>query len=291
MGRWLGWLFAVAGCAHAVPNAELAVVPAQDGPPVRVCWAEYAKSGKFTASGLVVHTAAGIVLVDAGESRSFRAEVGELDHGRGYVRLVASRLVPDVPADEVLRGLGVDFAQVVAVVPTHAHSDHLGGLMDLPDVPVHLHPEERALLERAREGGTQFNVLPAEARRVLPQARDLALDGGPVLAFERSAAPVDGVIVVPLEGHTQGSVGVLVDTGERRVLYAGDAINTRDQLEDKRGKMPILAPTDFDSAAADAQVGRLASLHASDPELVILPAHERAAWVELFGEPGGCVAD
>lgn len=294
----LGVGLVATGCAHTVPlvptPAPVEVPTTAPATSAIVCWAEYARSGAFTASGLVVRRPDGVVLVDAGQSLHFRDELAEVDSGRFYLRLVPGALVPDRPAVAVLAEMGVAPEAVLAFVPTHAHSDHLGGLVDLPDVPVRMHPAELGLLEQVAAGGAgSFNVIPAEARRVLPEATPLAFVDAPIAGFARSADLLgDGsVVVVPLEGHTPGSVGVLVHTGDVRILTVGDALNTRDQLGPgaPKGKSLLLRRTDADRAAADHQVGALASLRAADPELVILPAHERDAWVDLFGEAGGCV--
>lgn len=290
------FVFLVAiGCAHHIEP----VVRARVAPPdpsetaVTACWVEYARSGAFTASGIVVRQPAGVVLIDAGQSLRFKDEIRDLPSGRFYLRLVPAKLVPDDPASAVLLGAKVDPADIVAFVPTHAHSDHLGGLMDLPDLPVKMHPSELALLQQVLAGGEGFNVIPAEARRIAPTVMPLTFVDRPVEVFPRSADLLGNgtVEVIPLEGHTPGSVGVLIDTGAMRIFAAGDAINTRSQLDRLRGKSLLLRRTDADPQAADPQVAVLASLHQADPTLVILPAHERRAWVELFGEPGACIGN
>ncbi|MEQ1572102.1 MAG: MBL fold metallo-hydrolase, partial [Myxococcota bacterium] len=280
------WLWFVGGCAHAIPPVSAPAAPvARATSAASACWVEYARSGAFTDSGVVVNTAAGVVLIDAGQSLAFRSELTEIPHGRLYLKLVPAKLVPDRPASEALAEVGVDLGAIVAFVPTHAHSDHVGGLVDLPDLPVKMDPAELEVVSRVAAGGGSWNVMPAEARRIAPEASALAYTEAPFAVFPRSADLLgDGtVVVVPLPGHTPGSVGVVVDAGAARFLHAGDAINTRSQLDGPTGKSPILRPTDGDPAAADRQVALLASLHAGDPDLVMLPAHERAAWVELFG--------
>ncbi|MEZ4237034.1 MAG: MBL fold metallo-hydrolase [Myxococcota bacterium] len=292
MRSW--WMVAVSGCAHAIAP----VTPPMVAPPpatasgVTACWVEFARAGAFTASGIAVRGPSGVVLVDVGQSLAFREELKEVPTGRFYLRLVPAKLVPDEAAADVLAASGVDPAELVAVVPTHVHSDHAGGLMDLPDVPVHVHPTELELLHAVVEGQTTaFNVMPAQARRILGEAEPLPFVDAPYEVFPRHADLLgDGTVVaVPLEGHTPGSVGVLVDTGKVRLFDAGDAINTRDRLDHPRTKSLLLRPTDADHDAADEQVAVLAALHEADPSLVILPAHERRAWVEAFGAPGACI--
>jgi hypothetical protein len=47
--------------------------------------------------------------------------------------------------------------------------------------------------------------------------------------------------------------------------------------------------TDEDDEATQRQVAKLVQLHRADPELVILPAHDRAAFVSFFGSDDGQV--
>jgi N-acyl homoserine lactone hydrolase len=285
-------LLLLAACAHKVAPLEVSMAQEPErAPGASVCWVEYARSGPFTASGLVVRAPGGTVLVDAGQSRSFRKELGEIEHGRFYLRLVPGALVPRRPASEVLQQAGVEPGSLVAFVPTHAHSDHVGGLMDLPDLPIRMHPAEQALLESVQAGRGSFNVVPAEARRMSGHITALQFAPEPWATFPEHADVLgDGtVVVVPLEGHTPGSVGVAVDTGSLRLLHAGDAINKVSQLERLRGKSALLRRTDADPQRADERVALLAALHEADPELVVLPAHERRAWRALFGAPGACL--
>jgi N-acyl homoserine lactone hydrolase len=153
--------------------------------------------------------------------------------------------------------------QPARVVPTHAHSDHVGGLMDLPDLPIRLHPAEQALLESVQAGAEPFNVVPAEARRMSGHMSALQFVAEPWAVFPQHA--------------------------DLRLLHAGDAINKVAQLERLRGKSALLRRTDADRTRADERVALLAALHAADPELVVLPAHERRAWVALFGAQGACL--
>ncbi len=58
----------------------------------------------------------------------------------------------------------------------------------------------------------------------------------------------------------------------------------RESIERHVGKSWAMRQlTDEDHARTQAEVAKLVQLHARDPELIILPAHDRRAFVELFG--------
>src|SRR5262249_35329382 len=96
---------------------------------------------------------------------------------------------------------------------------------------------------------------------------------------------------VPAFGHTPGSVATFVNVSPtQRFVHVGDLINLRESIERNVGKSWLMRQlTDEDSARTQAEVAKLVQLHARDPELLILPAHDRRAFVEVFGPDGGDV--
>lgn len=100
-----------------------------------------------------------------------------------------------------------------AVLLTHAHMDHVGAVADLVDrygLPVHLHPADRDLYDRAHEQGAAWGL-----RVPRPPPPDHELEHGqtvPVagLSFEVRHAP----------GHSPGGV-VLVEEGH---AFVGDCV-------------------------------------------------------------------
>jgi len=68
-----------------------------------------------------------------------------------------------------------------------------------------------------------------------------------------------------------------------------ELIDVTESLEKQVGKSWAMRTlTDEDTAMTDEQVRRLIDLHQQDPELSIPPAHDRPAYVSLFGA-GLCI--
>src|SRR4051794_18495815 len=131
----------------APPHARVAPTFA----PVRglsACWVETGStftgfSFAMTAGSIAVKHPAGTLLIDAGNSTHFDDEIsGYPFKVRFRLRNLAGRLNSDVPLGELLRLIGEDPTKVRWVIPSHAHLDHAGGLMDLPRLPVLLTQEE-----------------------------------------------------------------------------------------------------------------------------------------------------
>jgi glyoxylase-like metal-dependent hydrolase (beta-lactamase superfamily II) len=194
----------------------------------------------------------------------------------------ALRVAVHPPADAVptITGLAqsglppVDFA-----LPTHAHWDHISGLLDFPGLPVHLHRTEREWVS----GGP---VAPVGGVRDSLQARpviDYDLDGPPVSTFTRSHDLFgdQSVVLVDLRGHTPGSIGVLVHTRNGWILIAGDAAWHELQVENvrqKSGYPGVLVDEDRDETYRTLQ-----RLHLARHRIRVVPTHDHQAALRLSG--------
>jgi len=278
------------------------VVPAISTiPGIAACWVETGKTfssfsfGSTTGSVLVRHPA-GDLLIDAGNSSHFDDEI------RGFpfrtwlkLKLLAGELKVKSPLPQLLRQIGEDPSKLRWAILSHVHLDHAGGLMDLPPLPVLLTREE---LQFANDPNVQARgyVIAAHTKKFpAVSAPILKFDPVPYETFDESADLYkDGsVVVVPLRGHTPGSLGIFVNLSpERRMFYVGDAVDDERGFEERVGKSLILQDSDNDKILADQMVGRLTELHEKVPGLDLLPAHGRSAYKKFFtGGPQSCVSN
>jgi N-acyl homoserine lactone hydrolase len=280
------------------------VAPKPSTVPLTVCWAETGRASSWgglatsglhststwnaTASLLVVKHPSGVVVIDTGKSFTLEEEMKEL---RFKDRVLAGQIMGPLEdidrAPAALHKVGVEPSQLRSIIITHFHGDHAGGLADLPGAPVLLAKEEIYFATHLADAGT-FHVFRDQEKAAEGRMVPIDFKPQPYEIFTQSADLFgDGsVVIVPLFGHTPGSVAVFVNAGSRRILHVGDAVVVREGFERPARKGKVLGVTDNDPESAAYQVGVLHQLHQKDPALVILPAHDRDAWQELFKSDG-----
>lgn len=168
--------------------------------------AQIAEPGNIHINGYLIQGRGRTILVDAG--------AGGLNNIGGQLResLAAAAISPD---------------DVDTVLLTHAHPDHIGGLLDAEGQPVfqqaelYLHPLEAAYWQddeqrkRANERG-QRNVTLVR-RTVDAYARKLQLTG--------KGEVTEGILPVWLPGHTPGHTGFRIDSKGKCLLIWGDIVH------------------------------------------------------------------
>jgi len=135
-------------------------------------------------------------------------------------------VVVDIPPDpdaalELLRHHDL---RVAAVIATHGHIDHVGGISSAvreidPQVPVHIHADDRHMLvDPVGTSGGFGQLLEQAGLDTRPPEVIEGLDHGDVVS---GAGLKFKAIHTP--GHTRGSVCLLLEVdGEQPVLFSGD---------------------------------------------------------------------
>ncbi|TMB93681.1 MAG: MBL fold metallo-hydrolase [Chloroflexi bacterium] len=118
------------------------------------------------------------------------------------------------PLPDVLSGVGARPASISAVINTHLHFDHCGGNSFFPGVPIFVQAAE---LEAATAADYTIQEFVHFAG-----ARYKRVDG------EADIAP--GIRVVPTP-HTPGHQSVIIETDGGRIVIAGQALETADEMD------------------------------------------------------------
>lgn len=172
-----------------------------------------------------------------------------------------------------LQGCGVQPEEIEMVVCTHAHWDHLSGV-------VQRYRNARVVLQRTeyefvtRPPHPWFGQLvDQETVRVLGQAgapRLVLIDG------EGEIAP--GISVIQTPGHTLGHQSVLVDTAQGKACIAADACFFYRNLDQDIG--PGFNCSLIDALASLAKLRRL-----KEEGVIILPGHEPQLFERFPAQP------
>lgn len=122
-----------------------------------------------------------------------------------------------------LRGFGIEATSVTHVVLSHLHFDHAGTVARFSSADLVVDAEE---LARARRSTSDLSFYNEVDFSTMEKWRVLEFDSEDPFATFTGHVDLLGdgsVEVVPLPGHTRGSIGLIVRLADGPVLLAGDA--------------------------------------------------------------------
>jgi len=180
------------------------------------------------------------------------------------------------PAADQLRRAGITLKRVVL---SHSHWDHASGVVDFADIPIMVSADELARLRAPSSGpggtwasqvvgpGIQWETIVFDERKFMgySHSKDIFGDGT--------------VVLVPMPGHTPGSVGmfVTVDSGTRYFLI-GDVAWTREALAQGADKFWVAGRlVDADPPGTKQSLVQVQHRMHADPRLRVVPAHDGKA--------------
>jgi glyoxylase-like metal-dependent hydrolase (beta-lactamase superfamily II) len=135
--------------------------------------------------------------------------------------------------------------------------------------------DELAHARSEDEGGKLYRQLEAEGPF---QLHELTFDGGAYGPFgaSRDFFEDGSVVLVPMPGHTPGSVGVFVNLPSgQRFLIIGDTSWAKEGVAWPAEKPWLVRRmVDFDAAGVRQQLVLLHQLQRANPDLLIVPSHD-----------------
>jgi len=150
---------------------------------------------------------------------------------------------PGAEPDRVIAALGERGVEPEAILLTHAHLDHVGGVAGVRrrwDVPIYLHPADRDLYDAALQQAAAFGLEIEE-----PPPPDRALEDGQVLELAGLALEVrhspghsPGGVVFCAPGHAFVGDCVFAGSVGRVDLPGGDAGTLLASIREKILSLP-----------------------------------------------------
>lgn len=270
----ISWLLAGAALAQA-PQVGISIIRTAR---VEVVEALLVPGGSVTRtrpsnfSAFLIKHGAHHFLFDTGLGRSIDAQ-----YQQGMPRWWRPFFAYDQPVDPALDQLQrANFPAIERIVLSHSHWDHASGVPDFPKARVALATPELAQVRGAENGpgGTWASQLGLPGIAWEP----LVFEDRPFQGYAQSLDMFgDGrVVLVPIPGHTPGSVGlfVTVDSG-RQYFLIGDVAWTREAVQQGAAKFWVASKlVDRDAAQTLQAVVGVQNLLQAQPELVVLPAHD-----------------
>jgi len=263
----------------ATPPKEMAVFSVLTGVNHRVAAFGYRGGSlferrEFSMAGALVKHPMGNLLIDTGFGRNIDQQFRSMPIS---FRAITSYSLWQPAADQ-LTAAGYDPKSLHAILLTHSHWDHVSGLPDFPGVPVLVTRQEREFIRKS--GDMDFCRLSTGIRY-----QEYGFEGGPYLGFPASHDVYgDGsIVVVPVPGHTPGSVVVFVTLPNRRhYAFVGDLVYQLEGIS-QREERPWLVrrKADTDADGNRQNMLRIVALKERLPDLVIVPAHDIRAFAEL----------
>ena len=217
--------------AQGVPKAEVDALLRAAGLP--------AEPLELSVQALLVREGERVLLFDTGAGNASFVDGGRL------------------PA--ALQAAGVTPQEVTDIFISHAHGDHVGGLLDAQGGPafanaaVHLSQPEWAALQAEPSQQALAAAIAPRVQAFAPGSRDL----------------VPGVSAVAVDGHTPGHSAYEITSGPARLLYLGDTAHHH-VISVQRPRWSI----QFDGDAPLAEDSREALLaRAADAGITIASPH------------------
>lgn len=160
-----------------------------------------------------------VLLVDTGKDKVL------IDTGSGALNGAKSgKLI------ENLQQAQIQPQDITAVILTHAHSDHIGGLGDkgllFPKARYYINKKEWQFWTARSPQMTSFKGPKEMAQQAITIAQtQLALIKNNVTQFEPNQEILPGFTAIPAYGHTPGHVAIRIASGDNVMVHTADTVH------------------------------------------------------------------
>lgn len=148
--------------------------------------------------------------------------------GQNLIEMVGFKFNENQTAIRQIEKLGFKPTQVKHSILTHLDPDHIGGLVDFPNIQIHVSTEE---LENFKSGNERY--LPIQLAHN-PEILTYGRTSENWFGLEARKVRIDfnaDIFLIPLFGHTLGHCGIAIQQKDKWILHIGDAYYLRAETE------------------------------------------------------------
>lgn len=239
----------------------------------------------YAGFALIEHPQLGYMLFDTGFSRYYENAIQE------YPYCLCSKYMKVVLDAEnntlfQLSMLGINPDEIKYVIISHFHPEHIAGLKHFENAKFvcsrRAYENIKDLIGlRALVKGFVPELLPDDFEKRLIYADDyskcaeLDILGGCYDIFSDSS-----VIVVPLNGHVKGLIGILVETEQGRKFLISDACPSSNVFEEKNYPITEILLTVEKKKSYIVTLNKIRKYHFANPDVEIIPSHCPVYWLK-----------
>jgi N-acyl homoserine lactone hydrolase len=239
-------------------------------------WSETYESGM--AAALIRHPKA-TFLFDTGFGSNVDAHIKTIP----ALMQAMTKYDKETSAAAQLQAQGISPNDIKMAIISHSHWDHISGLEDFPQAEAWIAKDEAAHIPTLPDG----ELVQQMKDKIKWQTIEFS-DG----AYENFARSLDlfkdgSIVLVPLPGHTPGSLGMFVNLRSgKRFLFTGD-LTWCIEGEQIPAERPWLARklVDKDEEGVRRSIVKVHKMMERYPNLTVVPAHDRRIHNKLANFP------
>lgn len=161
------------------------------------------------------------------------------------------------------------------ILLSHSHWDHASGIMDFEKSDILINEKELEFLKKEHQG----SVFPSQFMNVKTKLTTFKLvktDKFEDFDFTFDLFEDGSVVIVGLEGHTLGQVGLFITTStNKKFFFVSDVVWSNFALELESEKFFISScVTDYEKSKNLETMLKLKNFAINNPDVIIIPTHD-----------------